>query len=78
MATSIPGDETGPLAEGTSWEVIHNVSVTDGTLTANDPTININEFAGLAGIQLAAVPEPSEIALLVIGGIGALWRARKR
>ena len=76
-AASIAGDNSSPLTEGLNWEVVSNVSVTNGTITVlSTDTAGIR---GLAGLQLAVVPEPSAISLLALGIIGLAavsWRKR--
>jgi hypothetical protein len=68
-ASSIAGDDSSPLTEGLNWEVMHDVSVTNGTMTVLSTDTGTGPL-GLAGLQIAVVPEPSTVCLLGIGIIG--------
>ncbi len=75
--SSIPGSIDGSLVPGVSWDVIHNVAVTDGTMTLSY-TGGGGEYNGLAGMQISAVPEPASYAVAfgAMCGIAALRRRR--
>jgi hypothetical protein len=75
--SSIPGSVDGSLIPGVSWDVIHNVAVTDGTMTLSYIGGG-GEYNGLAGMQISAVPEPASYALAfgAMCGIAALIRRR--
>lgn len=61
-----------------------NVTVTNGTLTANGASGGLPAYSGLAGMQIVpggvsagpAVPEPASLVLLVTGAAAAAWRMR--
>jgi hypothetical protein len=75
--SSIPGSVDGALMPGVSWDVLHNVAVTDGTMTLSYIGGGV-EYNGLAGMQISAVPEPASYALAfgAMCGIAALIRRR--
>ena len=77
LASNISGNSTSTLNEGSDWEVLTGVRVTNGTLTL--VSVSTVGARGLAGIQLVEAPEPS--ALLLIGaslGAGLLVRRETR
>jgi hypothetical protein len=66
----------GPLTQGVDYGVVE-VEVVDGTLNVSGA---LTTWGGLAGFQLAAVPEPSTYGL-ILGGLAlgaAAWRRRRQ
>lgn len=82
---SVSASAVGGLAnestwiEGQNYVVLRNLTPVSGTL---DLAVGLNgtqERFGVAGIQVATVPEPAAMALLGLGAAGiAAWRARRR
>jgi hypothetical protein len=77
--SSINGNDvsgSANLVEGTSYDVLANIEVTNGTLTLTSGSST--SYAGLAGLQLVltSVPEPSAFALA--GGLVALFTVMLR
>lgn len=75
--SSIPGSYDGALIQGVSWDIVHNVAVTDGTMTLTYIGGG-GAYNGLAGMQISAVPESASYALAfgAMCGIAALIRRR--
>jgi len=70
---SVSGSGMAGISAGTQFTVGGTVtSPTPGVITANS-----NEFANFSLSNVAAVPEPTTIALGVLGGLGMLARRRR-
>lgn len=74
---SIPGSASHTLERGTSWTsiaVIHPA----GTLEISGDATGIATYAGLAGLQLVPLPEPTSGTLLGVGTAALLLGSRHR
>jgi hypothetical protein len=76
--SNIPGDDGNGFTEGVDWEVYPDLDITAGSLTA--VSSSINEFQGLAGLQIVAVPESSAWRMTMLGlvGVAAVCRMRRK
>jgi hypothetical protein len=79
---SIRGDNTTSFVKGTNYDVLNNVSVSDGTLTLI--STSSSGHRGLSGLQLvqtsstsAAVPEPlSILGAITAAGFGVAFKRK--
>ena len=76
---SITGDNTTSFVKGTNYDVLNNVSVSDGTLTLSGSREISSR--GLSGLQIvsasAAVPEPLTIlGAVTAAGFGAVFKRK--
>ena len=75
-ASSIRGNNTSTLNEGSDWEIRSGIQVTDGTLTLL--STDLDGDRGLAGIQLVATPEPATLPLIGVALAIALFLRRRQ
>jgi hypothetical protein len=59
--TDLRGNLAATLVQGQDWQVVTGITVTNGTLAINETSDS--EYAGLAGLQLVKIPEPSSMPL---------------
>lgn len=73
--SSIDGSDSDSMNQGTDWQVLTGVAVTDGTLTL--ASTSSSSFRGLSGLQLVSspVPEPFTMGL---AGLALAAAARRR
>lgn len=78
---SITGDNYTSLVQGTNWDVLNNVSVTNGTLILT--STSTSGYRGLSGLQIvqtssaSAVPEPLTIlGAVTAAGFGAGFKRK--
>lgn len=81
---SVSASAVGGLAnestwlEGQNYVVFRNLAPVSGTLALAVGLSGTQERFGVAGIQVATVPEPAAMVLLAVGAAGvAAWRARR-
>lgn len=77
-----PSDITGAnpsYTAGTDYTVFNNLTA-DGTGKIYGRFLSLLDNGGghLAGIQIISIPEPSSVALTIIGAVGILTGARRR
>lgn len=61
--------------EGQNYVVFHNLAPASGTLDLSVGLVGTQERFGVAGIQVATVPEPVSMVLLGLGAAGiAVWQ----
>jgi hypothetical protein len=56
------------------WELVSANAINDNGWITGHGRINNQQHAFL----LVPIPEPGTISLIVLGGIGLLWRSRKK
>ena len=66
--SSITGDDGNGFTEGVDWEVYSYLDITAGSLTA--VSASVDDFQGLAGLQIVEVPECSAQGMTLLGLIG--------
>ena len=77
-APNTPGSGGNTFTPGTDWNVVGNVQVSDGTLSAASTVQDFDHYYGLAGLQIVQVPEPSSAFLLAVGCVFVGTRGHSR